>query len=67
MSAVNPILVVKNNLVDYREELRREKAKLLERIAKIEWEIERCNQLGAVMGIPEQATVAEAIDDPSFG
>lgn len=51
-SPVNPILVVKNNLPDYRDELIHERAKLQERINAIDTDVATLGRLEQALGIP---------------
>lgn len=62
MSTVNPIVVVKNNLPAYKAELLNERDKLTARIAKIDAEVQQCDDLLKVLGV-DGAEVAD-VDAP---
>jgi hypothetical protein len=49
VSAVNPILVVKNNVGDYMDALHKERDALVARIEKIDADIETCYRLSKVV------------------
>ena len=57
MSAVNPILVVKNNLPDYARELHDERIKLQDRLAVIDAQFVVLGKLAAVVGVDIGTTV----------
>lgn len=56
--AVNPIVVVKNNLPDYARELHDERIKLEDRLAIIEQQFILLGQLASVVGIDIGTTAA---------
>jgi hypothetical protein len=55
--AVNPIIVVKNNLPDYARELHDERIKLQDRLAQIDEQFVVLGKLAAVVGVEIGTTV----------